>query len=135
MANVGNFTVSKFAAGSTVPIASYSVASSSPFILTLAIDSSDDLYVSNYNANTVKEFAPGSTTVLLTFPYDLSEPDALAVDTRGNLYVANQGSGVTEFAPGTNTPSVTYSTNANGPAPWLLTPTAIFTWRMNSIRP
>ena len=39
---------------------------------------------------TVSEFAPGSTTPTATLT-GLNDPDALAFDSSGNLYVANDG--------------------------------------------
>ena len=40
------------------------------------------------NDSTVSKFAPGSTTATATLPW-LSDPEALAIDSSGNLYVAN----------------------------------------------
>ena len=57
---------------------------------------------------TVSEFAPGSTTPTATLT-GLNDPDALAFDSSGNLYVANYGGNgtVSEFAPGSTTPTAT----------------------------
>src|SRR5262249_13790570 len=64
-------------------------------------DSQGNLFVANVNANTVSEFAPGSTTPTATLT-GLNAPNALAFDREGNLFVANFGSGagttVSEFA-------------------------------------
>ncbi len=42
-------------------------------------------------------------------------PDALAFDSSGNLYVANDGNTVSEFAPGSTTASATYSAGVSEP--------------------
>ena len=61
---------------------------------------------------TVSEFAAGSTTPTKTLT-GLNGPIALAFDSSGNLYVANDGDGsgttVSEFAPGSTTPTKTLS--------------------------
>ena len=55
----------------------------------------------------MSEFAPGSTTPTATLT-GLNDPDALAFDSSGNLYVANDGNDtVSEFAPGSTTPTAT----------------------------
>ena len=58
--------------------------------------------------DTVSEFAPGSTTPTATLT-GLNDPDALAFDSSGNLYVANwrRHGTVSEFAPGSTTPTAT----------------------------
>ena len=54
--------------------------------------------------NTVVKFASGSTTVSATYSAGLNDPDALAFDSSGNLYVANLlGNTVSEFAAGSTT--------------------------------
>jgi hypothetical protein len=46
----------------------------------------------------------------------VSSPAGLAVDSSGNLYVANSGNNtVTVYPPGQTTPSVTYSNGVSGP--------------------
>ena len=55
----------------------------------------------NYNGTTVSEFAPGSTVPKATLT-GLNDPEALAFDSSGNLFVANAANGggttVSEFA-------------------------------------
>jgi hypothetical protein len=77
----------------------------------IAFDASGDLFVANYYANTVSEFAPGATTPTATLT-GLNGPHALAFDASGDLFVGNYGASgggntVTEFAPGTTTPTAT----------------------------
>ena len=63
--------------------------------------------MANRGNGTVSEFAPGSTTPTATLT-GLSNPEGLAFDGSGNLYVANKGNGtVSEFAPGSTTPTAT----------------------------
>ena len=46
----------------------------------------------------------------------MSDPDALAFDSSGNLYVANEGNNTVEkFAPGSTTASATYSAGMSEP--------------------
>ena len=91
----------------------------------MAVDPSGNLYVTNSDNNgngIVSEFAPGSTTPTATLA-GLDGPGTMAVDSNGNLFVANQGqwqwqgyvgsgnggyeSFVSEFAPGSTTPTAT----------------------------
>src|SRR5262249_24036065 len=62
--------------------------------IALAIDARGDVYVANFQNNSVSEFLPGQTAPNSTFFVDLNGPSALAFDAGGNLYVAN-GSGNT----------------------------------------
>jgi sugar lactone lactonase YvrE len=98
----------------TMASATYSAGMSVP--VTLAFDSSGNLYVANAGGNTVEKFAPGSTTASATYSTGVSDPQALAVDSSGNLYVANFGNSTVEkFAPGSTTPVATYSNGVSGP--------------------
>ena len=71
--------------------------------------------MSNFAAPTVSKFAPGATTPTATLT-GLDEPQGMAFDASGNLYVVNYGTTtVSEFAPGTTTASHTLS-GLNEPA-------------------
>ncbi|MFY9718834.1 MAG: hypothetical protein WAK16_04245 [Candidatus Cybelea sp.] len=63
-----------------------------------------NLYVANYNSNTVTVYAPGTSTPLRTIAGEAGErPVALSFDAAQNLYIANQSnidSDVTVYAPG-----------------------------------
>ena len=49
-------------------------------------------------------------------PHRAEQPWALAFDSSGNLYVANDGNNtVSKFAPGSTTPSATYSAGLSDP--------------------
>ncbi|OYW70799.1 MAG: hypothetical protein B7Z37_29600 [Verrucomicrobia bacterium 12-59-8] len=90
----------------------------------LAFDSDGNLFVASNEGTTVGKFAPGAATPSATLT-GLNEPNALAFDSAGNLFVANQPSAlafdsagnlyvanfpadtVSKFAPGATTPSVT----------------------------
>ena len=85
----------------------------------LVLDSSSNLYVVNQARNTVAIYAPpyvAAPTILLK---GLSAPNSLALDARGNLFVANLNStpnSVIEFSPpfnGQSEPVVTISNGVN----------------------
>ncbi len=59
------------------------------------------LFVTNYNNNTVTEYAPPYTNApIATISKSVSGPAGLAFDSSGNLFVANYGiATVTEYAP------------------------------------
>jgi DNA-binding beta-propeller fold protein YncE len=71
----------------------------------LAFDAEGNLYVADYAASAVYEYAPGATTPKSKLT-GLNSPDALAFDTEGDLYVADAGaSAVYVFAPGATRPT------------------------------
>jgi DNA-binding beta-propeller fold protein YncE len=60
-----------------------------------------NLYVVNYEGNSVSVYAPGKIKPLRTITEDLALPNSLAFDNAGNLYVANQSNNlVTVYAAG-----------------------------------
>ena len=64
----------------------------------------------------MEKFAPGSTTASATYSAGLKTPDALAIDSSGNLYVSSAGNNTVEkFAPGSTTASATYSAGVSVP--------------------
>jgi sugar lactone lactonase YvrE len=83
---------------------------------TMLLDSKDNVYVANDEGrgvpNEVLVYAAGTTTLLNTITTGVQYPVGLAFDSSGNLYVANAPRSlkntVTEYAPGTSTPSNTY---------------------------
>lgn len=97
----------------------------------LGFDSSGNLWVANFDQNTVVEFAKaqlgadGAPTPAVTLSSDdaesLSEPDALTFDRHGDLWVTNgeDGNTVVEYTPnqfvtGAPAPLVTISSDAAG---------------------
>lgn len=67
-------------------------------------------------------YAPGTTSVLRAISQGLNNPDSLAFDRSGNLYVANRGGNsgsggdtVTVYAPGSTSVLRTISQGLNGP--------------------
>jgi DNA-binding beta-propeller fold protein YncE len=87
IANYGNNTISKVAAGSTT--ATSFITSGLDYPAGLAFDSSGNLYIANYANSTISEVAAGSTTATSIITSGLDGPDALAFDSSGNLYIAN----------------------------------------------
>jgi hypothetical protein len=81
----------------------------------IAVDSAGDLYVPNLGARDspadLAVYKPGSGVPVATYTASLTSPIAAAVDSRGNMFVANAcgtsclGSAtIVEFAPGNPTP-------------------------------
>jgi hypothetical protein len=69
-------------------------------------DAKGNLYVTNTGANSVTEYAAGTTSPSFTYSQDLSSPAGVAVDAKQNVYVSNLGSGaVTVFPQAVNTAS------------------------------
>lgn len=63
------------------------------FPVGIAIDSSNDIFVSNLGTNTVAEYAAGSKKPMRTISKGVCDPVYLALNARGNLFVANYGGG------------------------------------------
>lgn len=76
----------------------------------LAVDGSEDLFVSNVDGGTVAEYPPGAGTPSRIIRDGLSNPLTLTVADDGTLYVVNynpigQGSTILKYPPGKNKPS------------------------------
>src|SRR5580704_15611418 len=73
------------------------------------VDAKGNLYITNTNANTVTEYAPGSMTPEFTYSGGgLGAPADVAIDKAGNAYVTTYTSSfssgeILEYAPGTTT--------------------------------
>jgi hypothetical protein len=92
-----------------------------------AIDAAGDIFVTEYTAAAkgyVEEFTPGGgntpsrTLSAASSPAGINQANGIAVDTSGNLYVANYGGaiGVSVFAPGASlVPTFTMQTGMSGP--------------------
>ena len=120
-----------FAPGGTVPIRT--ITANLNGALGVALDANNTLYVENCincyvggeqdippGSDTITEyssFATGSNYLrTITFASQPDIPTGLAFDSSNNLYVGNFGPNtVTEYAPGTTTPSKTISTGINEP--------------------
>ena len=85
--------------------------------VSLALDSNADLFVVNAAANTVTEYAPPYTGTPTTISKGSARPSSLALDARGNLFVANLNStpnSVVEFSPPFSSQSAPVATITNG---------------------
>jgi sugar lactone lactonase YvrE len=71
-----------------------------------AVDAKGNLYVTNTSANTVTEYAPGTTTPAFTYSSGLGDPAGVAVDGKENVYVTTLSPASVEVFPqGSNSPS------------------------------
>jgi Tfp pilus assembly protein PilF len=59
----------------------------------LTVDRNGNLYVANYNSNTIERIAPDGTRAQFTSGNNLRGPIGLVADETGNLYVANYAGG------------------------------------------
>lgn len=70
------------------------------------VDAKGNLYVTNTNANTVTEYAPGSMTPEFTYSGGLSAPAGVAIDSKQNVYVTDLSpASVVVFPQQDNSPS------------------------------
>lgn len=80
------------------------------------VDASGNLYVANYNAGNVTEYAPGGTSPSCTYS-GIADPVNVTTDASGNVFVAdfnhlNNPGYIDEFAQCSNTMSKQYSVNS-----------------------
>jgi len=71
----------------------------------LAIDASDDLFVTNVTQSNVEEYAPGQDRPFRTITRGIGTPGGATVSEKGWLFVANYNDTVVEFRLGSNRPS------------------------------
>jgi NHL repeat len=106
VANLGNNTVTKYAASGGAPTLTITTDLSFPY--GVAVDASGNIYVANYDNNTVTKYAPGGGAPTLTISSGLSVPPGVAVDASGNIYVANLGNNtVTKYGVAGGSPILT----------------------------
>lgn len=104
-----NFTSDGTLSGSSSPDGSF-------------VDAAHNLYVANFAAPAIQEYARGHTSPTFTYNSGLTDPVDVAADTAGNVYAANYNQGsngaVVEYAQGSNTPinSCTMSGGVEGVA-------------------
>ncbi|HLY03620.1 MAG TPA: hypothetical protein VKR56_14130 [Candidatus Cybelea sp.] len=71
------------------------------------VDDKGNLYVTNTDANTVTEYAPGSVKASFTYSSGLGYPAGVATDKQRNVYVSSlRPASVEVFPQASNTPSV-----------------------------
>jgi len=100
----GNDTVTAYARGSLTPSATYSTGSNGPMFP--IVDRKGDLFVSTCCSGKVLEFLSGHSTPYRTLRTPGYEDDGIALDGKGNLYVAYRTSlysgSIDQFAPGSS---------------------------------
>ncbi len=97
-ANTGTKTITVYPKGQTTPSLTIPIPGTPEY---LAIDSSDNLYVSYFGGPTgtaVMEFAPGSTTGK-DLGLDMGGGGALEVDRSGNIIIADNYGSTLDFFP------------------------------------
>lgn len=79
------------------------------------------LFVANHANSTVTEYQPGSTSIFATYPASsgIAEPESLAFDASGNLYVGNGTGNVIAFPAGSTTPQNTYGISQASALLWV----------------
>jgi hypothetical protein len=76
----------------------------------------DELYVSDFGTGRVEMLRNGTYKKVGAIARGLNGPDGNFVDTHGNFYVANwAGRDIAEYAPGSSSPSHTYSAGMTDP--------------------
>ncbi len=85
----------------------------------IAFNSAGDLYAVNKFAGDVYEYAPGGGSPTL-IAQGLNNPEGLAVNSAGDLFVATQDNFIYEFAPGGGTPTVFASASSGLNVPYAL---------------
>jgi sugar lactone lactonase YvrE len=65
----------------------------------LNVDASGNVYVPDYNNNTVREYTSAGTLVTATFGSGHNNPETIVADASGNIYVLNSGgNNITKFS-------------------------------------
>ncbi len=98
VANVSSNVV-EYKKGAGSPICTYSASLTDPINGTT--DSAGNVYVTDFEGGAVREYAQCSNTVKATF--SLSNPEGVAVDTKGDVFVSYGGNSFEEFTNGTGT--------------------------------
>lgn len=117
---VGNFGdyshssyVTAYAPWSPTPVETIPSTAGIGQIYGMVVDSSGNLFVSNFALNTIAEFAPGTYSApTRTIPNVVANQYGMVLDAQGNLYVSSLGNGsigsVSVYPPGgITTPSLT----------------------------
>ena len=76
----------------------------------MAVDASDNVYVTDYNNNAVYEIPAGGTGTQASIGSGFSNPAGIWVDAAGNIYVANHGNGAIMKIPAGSSNPITLGT-------------------------
>jgi hypothetical protein len=79
------------------------------------------LFVANHGNSTVTEYKPGSTSAFATYPASsgISEPESLAFDASGDLFVGNGTANVISFPAGSTTSNGSYGVSQASAMLWV----------------
>ena len=81
----------------------------------LNVDASGNVYVPDYNNNTVREYNSAGSLVTATFGSGHNNPETIVADASGNIYVLNSGgNNITKFSS-TGTSLGTFASGFNSP--------------------
>ena len=137
--STGNGSISIYQAGSTgqvLPIATISgVNTGLAEPVSIALDSAANIYVSNFFGGpslngSITEYAAGSNgdvaplATITATNFAVFEPQGIAVDPTGNIYIANFNGSISVFPPGSNG-NATPSASIAGPLTGLAGPSGL----------
>lgn len=96
----GTDTVTEYSSGSTTASKTINFTSAVDIPFSIAVDPAEDLFVANYEVNSVTEYPPNATSPSKTITNGVSRPASIAIDARSILHVSNSGNNtVTEYSP------------------------------------
>jgi sugar lactone lactonase YvrE len=110
VSDLDNNTVWLFPSKTTNPMPSGSITQGLDLPVNDAVDKNGTVYVANNGNSTVTEYPWGQTSPSVTLSTDLVDPNGIAVDSAGTVYVTSGATvgqcSVLEFPKGATSPSV-----------------------------